>query len=643
MSSPVPKRLTYLEDYTDEIEYCNEAASCEGDVVADISDKVVLDANGAQQAPDSPGAAAENWPSSLSGLAVGCRVDALDSRGNWFAGSIVEHWKVTSKDLPLLKQTFQECEAAGQSITSLPNESGLHIRVHFDNYSAKWDEWLSARDFANGRVQPVYTHTTRKTQIYHLTVYHRRIKDVPTLISNSSLDPKKQATDSGIDLVGVPFIVPVEPWRSCEHLYRHVVEQAFRFASTEEIRVFLEQALQPYLQRVYNMQQSIKEGQQQQQPEFATESSSSNGRMHISDGLLSSISWPQESLPFTVRIASFGNVAVAPSSLVLASRRAEQLQQPTRVSVSNMSASAKYGREHVVWEGTPFPADRNRPAGNLVHQKLCIVVDWKPLYRTNSPNILTPAVVSAAASTASSSSMRTGPHGSSQASRGGTGLSHSHADSGIPGVPSNALVDSRFVMPEYDDEESFVAAMQAYRESVNVSGNHRSNSSTGLQSARTSGTTAGNASSNTSKDRGVSLQECLKAYAGQEELLDENTWKCDKCLKHSKATVSTSLQRFPDTLIIHIKRFNMTARFGEKIKTLVNFPLRGLDLYPFSTECMKNSSHTDSLPQKRNVLSRNGEEPMCGTGGLGKSSSSCSQRYVYDLYGVTNHIGMDKF
>jgi ubiquitin carboxyl-terminal hydrolase 8 len=81
------------------------------------------------------------------------------------------------------------------------------------------------------------------------------------------------------------------------------------------------------------------------------------------------------------------------------------------------------------------------------------------------------------------------------------------------------------------------------------------------------------------------------------------------------------LQRFPDTLIIHIKRFNMTARFGEKIKTLVTFPLRGLDLYQFSTHHM----HKD-----KTSVPGSSQKPM---------SQESPQRYVYDLYGVTNHIG----
>jgi hypothetical protein len=596
---PVPKKLTYLEDYTDEIEYGKEGISDEGDLVTDICEKAVMDEEGMRQAQDSPAVSADTWPNQLAGLAAGTRVDALDSRGNWFPGFVMEQWKVSSKDLPLIKQTIQECEEAGQTITTLPTEAGLHVRIHFDNYSPKWDEWLSARDFANGRIQPVYTHTARKTQIYHLTVYHRRMRDPnanPTTTRESvkgSTEPKQPASSEPvIDLVGVPFIIPIEPWRSCEHLYRHIVEQAFRFASTEEMRNFLEHALQPYLQKLYNTQLALKE---------ARDSGNTSNEFVIPDGLLSSISWPNEVLPFTVRIASFGNVAVPATTTVLSSRRQDK-DAMARVPAQLVS-QLKYGREQLHWEGTPFPCDRQRPAGNLVHQKLCIVIDWQPLYRPGAAGVPVPSSV-----------ISSNPSRSKSAnSLGGTNTGNNSNASTSSAENAAPQVDSRFVTQEYEDDESFATTMQIYRDNSSTSNLKGANSFT-------ANSNTANVNPARGRDRGVSLQECLRAFAGQEEL-DENTWKCDRCKKCTKATVMTSLQRFPDTLIIHIKRFNMTARFGEKIKTLVTFPLRGLDLYQFSTHHM----HKD-----KTSVPGSSQKPM---------SQESPQRYVYDLYGVTNHIG----
>ena len=75
----------------------------------------------------------------------------------------------------------------------------------------------------------------------------------------------------------------------------------------------------------------------------------------------------------------------------------------------------------------------------------------------------------------------------------------------------------------------------------------------------------------------------LRAYAGHEEQLDEDTWTCDVCKKPSRGSVMTSLHRLPDVLVIHVKRFGMTARWREKIRTVVSFPFTGLDMNPYMT------------------------------------------------------------
>ena len=68
------------------------------------------------------------------------------------------------------------------------------------------------------------------------------------------------------------------------------------------------------------------------------------------------------------------------------------------------------------------------------------------------------------------------------------------------------------------------------------------------------------------------------------------------------------LYQLPDILVIHIKRFNMTARFREKIRAKVIYPIKSLDMSPY---CVR----------------------------LDNADSSSSSD-VYDLYGVSNHIGV---
>jgi hypothetical protein len=62
--------------------------------------------------------------------------------------------------------------------------------------------------------------------------------------------------------------------------------------------------------------------------------------------------------------------------------------------------------------------------------------------------------------------------------------------------------------------------------------------------------------------------------------------------------------RLPDLLTFHIKRFNCSARWREKITTKVNFPLTGLD--------MSDWCHSESV---------------------------CVDNVVFDLIGVMNHYG----
>jgi hypothetical protein len=71
-----------------------------------------------------------------------------------------------------------------------------------------------------------------------------------------------------------------------------------------------------------------------------------------------------------------------------------------------------------------------------------------------------------------------------------------------------------------------------------------------------------------------------------------------------------ALWRLPDLLTIHLKRFNCSARWREKITTKVNFPLTGFDL--------KEWCH--------------GESPVVRDDTTG---DTC----VYDLVGVLNHYG----
>lgn len=100
---------------------------------------------------------------------------------------------------------------------------------------------------------------------------------------------------------------------------------------------------------------------------------------------------------------------------------------------------------------------------------------------------------------------------------------------------------------------------------------------------------------------------------------------CPNCKTLRRATKQLSLSRLPPVLLIHLKRFSVKGPFTDKIETLVDFPLRSLDLTnympmplpPGVDKSQLNGGHRMSLSDPRAQL----------------------PPYKYDLYGVTNHSG----
>jgi hypothetical protein len=108
------------------------------------------------------------------------------------------------------------------------------------------------------------------------------------------------------------------------------------------------------------------------------------------------------------------------------------------------------------------------------------------------------------------------------------------------------------------------------------------------------------------KKKGVSIMNCIEKYCEMEQLDESDTWYCNKCKKHVRAWKQFSLYRTPPILIVHLKRFHYspTTHRRNKIDTLIDFPLVGLDL--------------------RGIVNHNwkdGQEP------------------IYDCYAVSNHFG----
>lgn len=79
----------------------------------------------------------------------------------------------------------------------------------------------------------------------------------------------------------------------------------------------------------------------------------------------------------------------------------------------------------------------------------------------------------------------------------------------------------------------------------------------------------------------VTLQDCLAAFFTRDELKGDNMYSCEKCKKLRNGVKFCKVQKFPEILSIHLKRFRHELMFSTKIGTHVSFPLEGLDLQPF--------------------------------------------------------------
>lgn len=99
----------------------------------------------------------------------------------------------------------------------------------------------------------------------------------------------------------------------------------------------------------------------------------------------------------------------------------------------------------------------------------------------------------------------------------------------------------------------------------------------------------------------VNLETCIDLFTEEENLTALNHWHCSTCNQHVPSKKKLSLKSLPPILILHLKRFQYTTIYRDKITSLVNFPLTDFDLSKFLADS--------------------------------------SKPYIYDLYAVSNHFG----
>lgn len=101
----------------------------------------------------------------------------------------------------------------------------------------------------------------------------------------------------------------------------------------------------------------------------------------------------------------------------------------------------------------------------------------------------------------------------------------------------------------------------------------------------------------------IALSECIHNFTTTEKLGADDSWYCPTCKQHQQATKKFDLWDVPNVLIIHLKRFSYSRHWRDKLDTLVDFPITGLDM----------GAHVMHNPAKKSIL--------------------------YDLIAVSNHYG----
>ncbi|CAG9820017.1 unnamed protein product [Phaedon cochleariae] len=104
------------------------------------------------------------------------------------------------------------------------------------------------------------------------------------------------------------------------------------------------------------------------------------------------------------------------------------------------------------------------------------------------------------------------------------------------------------------------------------------------------------------RTRQLSLFQCLDSFTREESLDGEDKPTCSKCKERRKCTKSLSIQRFPEILVFHLKRFSLDL-FVEKLNVTVDFPLEKLDMsyyaadgsVPFHYDLYAISNHSGTI------------------------------------------------
>ena len=114
------------------------------------------------------------------------------------------------------------------------------------------------------------------------------------------------------------------------------------------------------------------------------------------------------------------------------------------------------------------------------------------------------------------------------------------------------------------------------------------------------------------------LSECLTHFMSSEVLTEPNV-KCESCGQMVQRTKQLTIERLPNVLILHVKRFD--AVNDRKIADPIIFPATALDMGPYLSCCQRR--------------------PRSGSadGSAPSAAAHAKPKILYDLIAVVNHSG----
>jgi ubiquitin carboxyl-terminal hydrolase 20/33 len=154
----------------------------------------------------------------------------------------------------------------------------------------------------------------------------------------------------------------------------------------------------------------------------------------------------------------------------------------------------------------------------------------------------------------------------------------------------------------------------------------------------------------------LSLATCLHSFCTSDRLLHGDQYKCDQCKQKVDATKHLAVNKLPEVLVLHIKRFAHNTYFGSKLTRQVNLPLINLDMMPFldfhaqkhikqarssankakneqmDRDLRGNSSEIHSETSASSFSSNSADIPDPGNSNFGNST-------LFDLFAVVRHMG----